>query len=257
MTTGAATPTEITHAFSLSGGHLAWAIATGKKVIENRKFRLKPGWYGVAVTLNAHTGVLDNKWYREKYGNVYPGFSSFDSMRGHVVAVCNISHSLPHEACKDDDHAHAAYPIKNIISRVVPLVSGVPAKGNLGTWPLSCEARDELRIQLGNLLAGGTDVVLRTNAEIKYPKNDEWSSKSKAGYEDAGKALKAASKAKPSSSKSNTSKATGCDAPSHSKAVPRKTIKKPVPKPAVASKPVVPAPLVASKPASDIRSFFK
>lgn len=173
----AETPESISHAFSLSGGHLAWAIGAAKKHIENRKFRISPGWYAYGVTLNAHTGVMDDKFYKEKYGDEYPGFSAFDGMRGKIMGVCYISHSLPHQACENDDHASAAYAIKNIISKVIPLVSGVPARGNLGTWPIGIEARDEVRRQLGNLLSGGDDVILHTNAEKKYPPDSGWTAK--------------------------------------------------------------------------------
>ena len=221
MTTGAATPGEITHAFSLSGGHLAWAIATGKKRIENRKFRVKPGWYGFGVTMTAHTGVMEDKWYREKYPGPdgYPGFQAFYNMRGKIIGACYVSHSLPHSACKDDEYASDNYPIKNIISKVIPFVSGIPARGNFGTWPLSIEARDDVREQVRRLTAGGhTDCILETNAEEDYPEDSAWDGKAAGAYEDDGGQAKAAPKAKAKMSIKSASKAQTGKAPKPAKA---------------------------------------
>lgn len=233
MSTGAAFPEEITHAFSLSGGHLAWAIATGKKRIENRKTRFKPGWYGVGVTLTAHTSVVEDKWYREKYPGPdgYPGFDAFDNMKGKLVAACYVSHSLPHYACKDDDHAAEHYPIKNIISKVIPLVSSIPARGNFGTWPLRTDACDELRLALGRLLAGGNGVIFDTHAEEDYPPDPTWDGKTKTAYEGCGEKAKAAPKAKKVPNKP-TAKAQASAQPERKKttvkpkAKPTKTIEK-------------------------------
>ena len=56
---GADTPDKITHAFTLKGYHWAYAMLEGEragrdtmgrsKVIENRHFKITPGWYGVVV----------------------------------------------------------------------------------------------------------------------------------------------------------------------------------------------------------------
>lgn len=287
MATGAASPGEITHAFSLSGGHLAWAIATGKKRMENRQVRFRPGWYGFGVTQTAHTGVMEDEWYRETYPGPdgYPGFQAFYNMRGKVVGACYVSHSLPHEQCKDDDYASGAYPIKNIISKVIPFTSGIPAKGNFGTWPLSIESRDEVRQELRRLLAGGNDVIYNTNGEKDYPEDPTWNGKAKTPYESYGGQAKAPPKAKAKKSAKSASKAQTSTAPKPAKATvtkqakPSKTIEKtqrgkepiapaarkppPVPRPKKAAaaaaeesddEPVPCAPMSTDR--GDIRSFF-
>lgn len=277
MSTGAASPGEITHAFSLSGGHMAWAIATGKKRMENRKFRIKPGWYGFGVTLTAHTGVLEDKWYREKYRgpNGYPGSQAFENMKGKIVGACYVNHSLPHESCKDDEYAVEMYPIKNIITKVIPLVSVIPARGNFGTWPLSIEARDELRLALGRLLAPGPGVILETNAKEVYPPSESWDNKTKTPYEGDGGQAKATPKAKAKVSTKSAAKAqAGAASKSKkttvtSKSKPKKTIeknasgqipvappkRKPVPK-AVESEDDDDVPAARGAATGDIRSFF-
>ena len=48
---GAMSPAEVTHAFTLKSGRLSFAVLTGKKRVENRDFRIQPGWYAL------HTGA--------------------------------------------------------------------------------------------------------------------------------------------------------------------------------------------------------
>ena len=144
VSTGAELPMDITHAFSLSGQHLAWAILFGIKFIENRNFRMRPGWYAVACTQVAHVGVTEDRAYKDKFKS-YPGFQSLESWKGKVVGICRVSHSLPHSECKDDFFACENYKVKNIIAEVMPIDVLIPAKGNLGTWPLSDAVKKELR----------------------------------------------------------------------------------------------------------------
>lgn len=186
--TGAQTPTQITHGFSLNGGHLAWAILAGKKPpkrIENRKFRIAPGWYAVCCTKVCHTGVADDKWYRERYPD-YPGFQTFYSWKGCIVGAAYVSHNLPHEKCKDDPFASDAYPIKNIITKVINLDVSIPCRGNFGTWPLSDEAKEQLGIEIGKHLQ--TNSIVETGAELVYPRDLDWETKTKVKLEDYGQA---------------------------------------------------------------------
>lgn len=233
VVTGAATPGEITHGFSLTGGHLAWAICAGKKRIENRKGRMQPGWYAFGCSLTAHTGVMEDNWYREIYSDSdYPGFSAFYNMPGKLVGVCHISHSLPHSACKHDDHAAENYPIKNIIDKVIPLVSVIPAKGNFGSWPLSYDAKVALHSQLGQLLAGGDDVILNTNGEKDFPPDPTWNGKAEAPEEGSSGQAKGAPKGKAKVPSKPAAKTQASTAPKPKKATvtaphkPNKTIEK-------------------------------
>jgi hypothetical protein len=45
--TGAESRETITHGLTMRGAQLTWAVLEGVKVIENRHFRLKPGWYAL------------------------------------------------------------------------------------------------------------------------------------------------------------------------------------------------------------------
>ena len=48
---GAPSPDLVTHAITLKGAQLTWAILHGHKTIENRSTRISPGWYAL------HTGL--------------------------------------------------------------------------------------------------------------------------------------------------------------------------------------------------------
>ena len=48
---GASHPWLVTHGLTLRGGQLSWAILNGDERVENRHFRMHPGWYAL------HTGA--------------------------------------------------------------------------------------------------------------------------------------------------------------------------------------------------------
>lgn len=166
-------PLQITHAFSLNGQHLAWAILEGDKWIENRQFRMAPGWYAVACTKLSHIGVQTDHDYKKKFES-YPGFQSLDAWKGNIVGIAKVSHSISHsdlEKMKNvDDNlfADATYKVKNIISEVMPLDVLIPASGNFGTWPLQHdvlhEVRKAVKRKLEESIQVGIDPVKKTVA---------------------------------------------------------------------------------------------
>ena len=103
---GAATPDKITHGFTLKGYHWAYAMLEGErvsggvmgrsKVIENRHFRITPGWYGVVV--GKGTGRKeDYEMVRRTLPTMaIPAWESQQAkqLRGKVVGVVQITHSM-------------------------------------------------------------------------------------------------------------------------------------------------------------------
>ena len=164
----------ITHAFSLNGAHLAWAVLTGHKIVENRQFRMSPGWYALALTKQAITGVSDDKLYRDTFPS-YPGFQVGASLKGNIVGAVRIGHSLPHAACNDDFFASADYKFKNVTSEYVsfvdwtkPGVGRIPARGNFGAWPLAEATRSTFRSVLKSVSDAGV-LPTTTSASKVYP----------------------------------------------------------------------------------------
>jgi len=252
--TGAETPVQITHAFSLNQGHVAWAMLTGKKTIENRKFRMKPGWYGVSLSKVSHTGVAEDKQFRTQYRGDYPGFHSFYNQRGCLIGAVYVSHNLPHSACESDPFACPSYPIKNIITKCINLDVAIPCRGFVGMWPISEDSRDRFRQAIQEHLDAGKEVQL-TGAEERFPPNPNWESSSKVSYEDVG--------VLPSKPKTKQVAKGKTKAPPPKPIV--KTIAKSKPKPAFKSpskpdsapkKPLVASTSPSAGGAADIRQFF-
>ena len=208
-------------------------MITGKKCIENRDFRIGPGWYGIGCTKLAHTGVADDKLYRGKFGagggggaaaaaaGDYPGFQSFSKWKGCLVGAAYVSHSLPHSACETDFFACANYKVKNVITKVIKLKTPIHARGNFGTWPIADESCLLFNKAIQDVLNESPSTgILNTGAEGAYPPDPEWQSNTKIAYESAGKPAPkkvAASKKATSAGSSVASKKTIC------KKTPKKT----------------------------------
>lgn len=139
----AATPAEVTHAFSLNDQMLCAKILvaaddTGAiKVVENRDFRMTPGWYGVAVTAGAYCSVNEEVTLRKEFPQL-PPYMAVD--RGKVHGLCKIGHSLPASMVKDVPGVEPRYKVVNVITEFLPFTrfpaNGARARGNFGCWPL-------------------------------------------------------------------------------------------------------------------------
>ena len=239
VVTGATSPDQITHAFSLNGGHLSWSMLTGKKRIENRNFKLQKGWYAVGLTKLARVGVAEDKEYRDKFPD-YPGFQAFEDLKGCLVGAVYVSHSLPHAACANDFFACANYKIKNIITRTIDLDVAIPCRGNLGTWPICEQAKDQFQQAVRDHLKAGKPIT-ETGAEETFPRDVAWEANSKVMYD-----------AKQSKQPNQAVKKFKTQAPPPA-LIPKKAIEKKVfefkTNPAVAK-------AVVKAVSSDIRSFF-
>ena len=182
MPTGAESPDSISHAFVLKGYYLAYAMWDGEtadgdptsrrtKHIENRPFRLSPGWYAVILG-KGKTGVTKQEAARFQAllpSMQMPPFGSAVITRqlGSVVGVVRVSHSLPQEACR---HSHWANGARfcNIISEAGRLPVPIPCKGNLGACPI----KDDTTLTLVRNAADGLfqkGQIFKTNGEREHP----------------------------------------------------------------------------------------
>ena len=108
---GATTPDKITHAFTLKGYHWAYAMLEGErvsedtmsrsKVIENRHFRITPGWYGVVVGKGMGRREDYEMVKRTLPNMAIPAGESQQAkqMRGKLVGIVKITHSVKTEMC--------------------------------------------------------------------------------------------------------------------------------------------------------------
>lgn len=188
MGTGATTPDAITHAFVLNGFQWAWAILEGEKVfpdggfgtkpvaiksknIENRKARLAPGWYAVILGKGTKGETKEN---HELCRTLLPdmhlprmGWPHLKALRGCVVGVVQISHSLPYDSCKSSSWANGA-PVCNIISHAGWINTPIPCKGNLGACPIKGEVTLKA-VREAALFSVESGFVFKTNGERDHP----------------------------------------------------------------------------------------
>ena len=136
--TGAPKPGWVTHAITLAGAELAWAMLAGFKRIENRDFRMSPGWYAL------HVG--DKPLSKERFTRFFEGMEDVPTSltKRVIVGAIKIRDGLP-LATVDDEWAEG--PICNIIEAFVQLEDPCACKGALSTWPIVYKDRlkdDEL-----------------------------------------------------------------------------------------------------------------
>ena len=144
---------HVTHAITLKGARLSWAILEGHKTIENRTIRLRPGWYVL------HTGKGKDTLQRPQL-DALNGPAEASLPHGAVVGALKVSHSLSLEQCGGD--AWATGPVCNVVAATAQLATPVPMNGALGVWPLGAEALVSVRAGLG-----AADV--RVNDVARFP----------------------------------------------------------------------------------------
>ena len=154
------------------------------KHIENRHFRISPGWYAVLCGKGTK-GVTKERY--DTCTRILPTMAilnwqdpNIKQMLGKVVGMVSIAHSLPYDLCKDDPWAEG--PVCNVISHAGWFVSGVPCKGNLGAFPIPADALAQVRSQASMASISPT----KGPQMHPYRGPDVWSMKRKKGCIDLG-----------------------------------------------------------------------
>lgn len=141
--TGAADPCSITHGITLRGAQLSWAIVNGKKRVENRHFRIQPGWYAV------HTGAKTSCHHSQ-----IPLIESVEGMPSEadlphmaIVGAVKVTHNLTLSQSKPTE-PWAFGPVVNVLGAVCRLERPVPHRGALSVWRIEQAALESVREQL-------------------------------------------------------------------------------------------------------------
>ena len=138
---------EVTHAITLRGAQLTWAVLHGQKTIENRHFRMAPGWY--ALQTGAHMGsVASQQPLLDRLARV-PAEAELPHLA--IVGAIRISHDLAFEECQANQWAFG--PICNVISEVIELPRPVMHRGALSVWSIRPDALKEVRTQIATAQA--------------------------------------------------------------------------------------------------------
>lgn len=193
---GAATPGAITHSLTIRGADHVWSILEGErhedtgeilasKNIENRSFRIAPGWYAL-IYGKGSKGVTTER-YNECQARLPdmtlppPDTPYLERMRGSAVGAVRISHSLPIEDCADSPWATG--PVCNIIAEVGWFHTPEPCAGGIGAAPIKDqEALARIQHYANNSKVDGW--LYRTYAEEVYTYNrDTWRKRKRTACE--------------------------------------------------------------------------
>ena len=106
------------------------------KVIENRHFKITPGWYGVVVGKGMGNRADYEMVKRALPGMTIPTWESPQSkrMKGKIVGIVQISHSVKTEQCTTSPWAMG--PVCNIIAQAAWLPAWVDSVGGQGVHPI-------------------------------------------------------------------------------------------------------------------------
>lgn len=132
-----------THALTVQGPQQALAMLEGLKLVENRGWRIPPGWYAL------HVGATrDSEWGR-KAALAHPELPSEDTLRyfhGCIVGLLFISEQRSVKDCAG--HQWASGPICHVVSRAVKLPVPVRIRGAPSLWRLPALERHRVVAQL-------------------------------------------------------------------------------------------------------------
>ena len=136
----------LTRGLTLKGALYNHCILNGHKRVENRPFRIKPGWYAL------HTGVgklaaEDAKRIHARMGGAcLPDECSLP--HGVIVGAVHFCGGLKHSDCAEDHWATG--PICNVIDAYCALRRPVPHRGALSLWKIKPDALAEVQAQLAS-----------------------------------------------------------------------------------------------------------
>ena len=142
METGAPTAAEVSHAITLKGAQLTFAILHQHKTIENRHIRMRPGWYAV------HTGMGKlSKDRGAELAALIPGLPQEKTLpHGFITGAMRIDRHVEVADCADTPSASWALgPVCNVVGAVALLPEPLPHKGALGVWPMDTHVRQTVR----------------------------------------------------------------------------------------------------------------
>ena len=149
---GAKEPWLVTHGLTLRGAQLSWAILNGDKRVENRHFRMQPGWYAL------HTGAK-----RDSHESQLPLLAGVggvpaeeDLPHSAIVGAFKVSHALTEQSKPTEPWAFG--PVVNVLSAVCRLERPVPHRGALSVWCIEQDALESVREQLRNAAVLTNDI---------------------------------------------------------------------------------------------------
>eukprot|EP00446_Apocalathium_sp_SHHI-4_P001684 CAMPEP_0177186902 /NCGR_PEP_ID=MMETSP0367-20130122/18905_1 /TAXON_ID=447022 ORGANISM="Scrippsiella hangoei-like, Strain SHHI-4" /NCGR_SAMPLE_ID=MMETSP0367 /ASSEMBLY_ACC=CAM_ASM_000362 /LENGTH=269 /DNA_ID=CAMNT_0018634249 /DNA_START=69 /DNA_END=876 /DNA_ORIENTATION=+ len=120
-----------------------FAIVRGKKLLENRGWRIPLGWHAI------HAGSqLINDERAERTRQAWPDAPrESDLPHGAVIGLFHIKEHRRPNQCKDG-YIWARGPVCHVISKAIELPRPVRCSGGSGLWTLPGDVREEIRAQM-------------------------------------------------------------------------------------------------------------
>ncbi|CAE8708187.1 unnamed protein product [Polarella glacialis] len=143
-------------------------MVTGRKQIENRGWRIPPGWYALHVGSQplAAIGVEWCERMRVAWPEAPPERSLPSSK---IVGLIHVSEQRKPGASLPKDHPQAIWavgPICHVIDQAVELPRGIQHGGSKGLWEISEPARQRLLRQLSGLAIQSFEPLPRPEGSV-------------------------------------------------------------------------------------------
>ena len=109
------------------------------KDIENRNFRMKPGWYALHIGKGKTT-----KYFQDELKLLCPEVPDENSLeKGCFIGAIHIKQSFDYEDCKNNKWATG--PICNIIDDVIDIYECIHYNGRLSIWKIDASIINKLQ----------------------------------------------------------------------------------------------------------------
>ena len=166
-TTTTSPPLDVKYAITCRGEEIAKLITYGVKHIENRNFRIGDNTL-IAISVGKQAAEIKEVdalhailRTHDSPVDMYP--LTDPMLRGNIIGICRVSHTLTHKECRQSEWADARWKYCNIITEAVCLPTPVPAKGKLGKWLLDKD------VQLAIIQQLQDTKLIPTGAAELYP----------------------------------------------------------------------------------------
>jgi len=157
----------VKYAITCRGEEIAKLITYGVKYIENRNFRIGDNTL-IAISVGKQAAEIKEVdalhtilRTHDSPVDMYP--LTDPMLRGNIIGICRVSHTLTHKECRQSEWADARWKYCNIITEAVCLPTPIPAKGNLGKWLLDKD------VQLAIIQQLQDTKLIPTGAAELYP----------------------------------------------------------------------------------------
>ncbi len=132
----------VTRAITVQSPCLAWAMLEGHKVVENRDWRIQPGWYAL------HCSKKKNSKWAGKALEIDPALKPETELLhflGAVVGILHISEQRSVAECKGYKWALGVHC--HVVDQAIKLQTPIPSKGDRKIWKMPQEVQEQIRAQ--------------------------------------------------------------------------------------------------------------